>query len=276
MMANLPVPSLTSCKLVRTSRGEPCEGGAVSLTITGFSGASYQWFGPQSNLVSTEQNLVFGNVQPSASGDYYVVASLGGCTASSSPITLAVLGVPDIQTDNASVDINGEVEFSVIENDLLDTQAGFSVGVLQDVPAGQLENLGNGIFQFIPEPDFVGTVNFIYEICYKDCPLLCDFGFVNLTVEYQSQDCIATTIFTPNGDGVNEYFKFFCLENGGFSDNELLVFNQWGDQVFAASPYENDWSGTYNGKELPGGTYFYVFKPGAGLSEKKGFLTIMR
>ena len=116
----------------------------------------------------------------------------------------------------------------------------------------------------------------IYQICYDDCPALCDFGFVTLSVGYPKDECIATTIITPNDDGVNEYFKFFCLEGGNLTDNDLTIFNQWGDQVFKATPYENDWSGTYNGKELPGGTYYYVFRPGNGMKEIKGFVVIMR
>lgn len=262
--------------IIASVSGTSCEGGLISLQTNGIPGATYKWFSPQGNQVSTQQNFVLSNAQAFYNGPYYVEVNLGGCVATSLPVMVNVLEAPDPKADNIAVNIDKQVTFSVILNDIMDTLAAFTVDVLQGVTSGQLDNLGNGIFQFTPEKDFTGTVNFIYEICYDDCPALCDFGFVTLSVEYPNDKCIATTIITPNDDGVNEYFKFFCLEGGNLTDNELTIFNQWGDQVFKATPYENDWSGTFNGKELPGGTYFYVFRPGNGMKEVKGFVVIMR
>jgi len=87
-------------------------------------------------------------------------------------------------------------------------------------------------------------------------------------------------LITPNGDGLNERFIFEDLENNPtfFKDNEILIFNRWGDVVFQAKPYQNDWSGQNNtGQSLPGGTYYYVFK--LDLNEGrviKGDITIIR
>lgn len=87
-------------------------------------------------------------------------------------------------------------------------------------------------------------------------------------------------LITPNGDGLNEQFIFDeLIENPNTYDrNELIIFNRWGDIVFEAKPYQNNWSGQNNfGKTLPQGTYYYVFK--LDLNEGqiiKGDITIVR
>jgi gliding motility-associated-like protein len=63
------------------------------------------------------------------------------------------------------------------------------------------------------------------------------------------------TGFTPNNDGLNDYF--FVI--GNFSDYELRVFNEWGNQIFISDDQSIKWDGTYQGKEQPAGTYIYIF-----------------
>ncbi len=76
-------------------------------------------------------------------------------------------------------------------------------------------------------------------------------------------------IFIPDGfsphlqDGVNDFWEISGLNN--FQENKLTVVNRWGDVVYSAAPYQNDWDGRgNNGKLLPHGSYYYVLKLGAG------------
>ena len=66
-------------------------------------------------------------------------------------------------------------------------------------------------------------------------------------------------VITPNGDGVNDVWNISDL-NEIFQNHELTVINRWGDEVYRARPYNNDWGGTYNGQLLPDGTYYYIIK----------------
>jgi gliding motility-associated-like protein len=108
-----------------------------------------------------------------------------------------------------------------------------------------------------------------------------------------SQGCIATddmTItvvpycikpmeaFTPNGDGINDVWLVTngtgCLERA-----KAQVFNRYGAKVFESNDYKNNWDGTYNGKALPDGTYYFVitYKLITGSEEHmKGNVTILR
>jgi gliding motility-associated-like protein len=46
--------------------------------------------------------------------------------------------------------------------------------------------------------------------------------------------------------------------------------------VFYSDGYTNPWDGTYNGKPLPSGTYYYVIDLGNGDVPYKGDVTIIR
>ena len=71
-------------------------------------------------------------------------------------------------------------------------------------------------------------------------------------------------IFTPNGDGVNDYFEIGYGDEGKpindlndyFLSHKLTVINRWGRVVYESKDYKNDW----DGGSLPDGTYFYVLE----------------
>ncbi|MDR1973280.1 MAG: gliding motility-associated C-terminal domain-containing protein [Bacteroidales bacterium] len=54
--------------------------------------------------------------------------------------------------------------------------------------------------------------------------------------------------FSPNGDGINDIFM---------KDVDLLIFNRWGQQIFASTNKEG-WDGTYKGKPVAKGEYLYI------------------
>ena len=84
---------------------------------------------------------------------------------------------------------------------------------------------------------------------------------------------------TPNGDGSNDVFTIPILESDptGHPDNEIIIFNRWGDVVYQASPYNNDWAGTHKGQQLPEGTYYFVLRLDISEGEiMKGKVTILK
>lgn len=95
-------------------------------------------------------------------------------------------------------------------------------------------------------------------------------------------DCLTVyNEFSPNGDGVNDYFKIDCIES--YPDNVLQVFNRWGSLVFETKAYRNDWDGTPKGraiiqkeKLLPVGTYYYLLDLGDGSGPRTDWLYINR
>lgn len=81
---------------------------------------------------------------------------------------------------------------------------------------------------------------------------------------------------TPNSDGINDFFMIPCIETGNFPGNEVTIFNQWGDEIYRAAPYTNNWQGTYNGEDVPAGTYYYVISFDRNSAPEAGFLVIER
>ncbi|MBL7726037.1 MAG: gliding motility-associated C-terminal domain-containing protein, partial [Dinghuibacter sp.] len=61
--------------------------------------------------------------------------------------------------------------------------------------------------------------------------------------------------FTPNGDGKND---LWLITNGNcLASAKVSVYNRYGGKVYESENYKNDWNGTYNGKPVADGTYYY-------------------
>lgn len=85
---------------------------------------------------------------------------------------------------------------------------------------------------------------------------------VTVTVLNQPSTFIPSA-FTPNGDGLNDYFEFDLL---GATNIEVSIFNRWGQRVYynPTQPNgisnQNGWDGKVDGKEAPDDTYVYRMK----------------
>lgn len=66
--------------------------------------------------------------------------------------------------------------------------------------------------------------------------------------------------FSPNSDGVNDTWIIDGL--GLYPDNRLTIMNRWGNVVFEAEPYMNNWDGRSSAENepLPSATYWYVLE----------------
>jgi gliding motility-associated-like protein len=83
------------------------------------------------------------------------------------------------------------------------------------------------------------------------------------------------TGFTPNGDGHNDLFVIHGLEN--HPENQLLVFNRWGNVVYDRLNYKNDWGGeNREGEYLPNGTYFIILRLGSDATNLQGYVDLRR
>ncbi len=122
----------------------------------------------------------------------------------------------------------------------------------------------------------------------------CDTLFTHV-VDVFPVDLFIPNVFTPNGDGYNDYFVIKAKDasqqgtksalkfdgavqqykplNDYYEKTHLVIFNRLGRKVFESDNYKNDW----DGGGLPDGTYFYVLKC-QGFKDKnvvyKGSITI--
>jgi gliding motility-associated-like protein len=89
--------------------------------------------------------------------------------------------------------------------------------------------------------------------------------------------------FSPNGDLINDTWEINAGDpNNPLSVKELYpgarieVFTRWGTLVYRSDPgYPVPWNGTYQGRQLPLDSYYYVVDTGNG-KPLKGVLTIIK
>jgi gliding motility-associated-like protein len=86
--------------------------------------------------------------------------------------------------------------------------------------------------------------------------------------------------FSPDGDGVNDYFNPRDLLGKGLSTFEMTIYNRWGQVVFKTANLDGrGWDGKYNGVQQPQGVYVYVIEASFKDGQKethKGNVTLLR
>ncbi len=80
---------------------------------------------------------------------------------------------------------------------------------------------------------------------------------------------------TPNNDDINDAFYVENIE--AYKTSSVKIFNEYGQLIYSASPYNNDWKGTYNNARVADGTYYYVLtlKDIDKEKEFKGYISIL-
>ncbi|HOV10541.1 MAG TPA: gliding motility-associated C-terminal domain-containing protein, partial [Bacteroidales bacterium] len=83
-------------------------------------------------------------------------------------------------------------------------------------------------------------------------------------------------VFSPNGDGKNDMWVIGNIEL--YPENEIFVYNRWGNQVYSEKGYNNEKPLIWDGSNLTEGTYLYVLKINMCGVDKtyKDYITIVR
>lgn len=94
----------------------------------------------------------------------------------------------------------------------------------------------------------------------------------NLETDFER--IIIPNVFTPNGDGSNDFFEL------NFSYQSVTIFNRWGKKVYESKDNSHNWDGkTTAGADVPAGTYYYIIHRDASCGEnllEKGYVTLIR
>ena len=84
----------------------------------------------------------------------------------------------------------------------------------------------------------------------------------------------APNTFSPNGDGINDFWVIDKLAD--YPNPLVQVFDRNGQLVFQREGQYTPWDGTYQGMPVPVGTYYYVINPRNGQPSFSGSVTIIR
>ncbi len=96
-------------------------------------------------------------------------------------------------------------------------------------------------------------------------------------------DVFVPNIFTPNGDGLNDFVTVFTDSHIKIIDN-LKIFTRWGELVFERSNFlpnieAEGWDGTFRGQAMNPAVFAWVATiniPGEGIRIFKGDVTLIR
>jgi gliding motility-associated-like protein len=236
---------------------ELCAGDSLYLFSSDPYNGLYFWTGPN-GFISSLSSPTISNVIPNSSGMYYLEVYQEG--------TECLLGVDSIFIE---VVPNPSISGISLVSQYSDLCFGSEITLTASTDASNIVwtdidgvvFLGNPFSTTVQNGWVVVTVN-NGVICYNSSNAISDSLFI------QGVDCdlVIPDVFTPNGDGDNDYFVILGLEK--FQEGvSLFMFNRWGVQVYESTFYQNNWDGENTNdltigsqRRLPEGTYFYVIK----------------
>lgn len=239
-------------------------------------GSSGRWRGLDPSLTISDPESPTTMVGNLSVGDNFFVWEIdeGSCgLGSADTLVIEYKETSRAEDDIVIVPFQGVATFDPLENDFV--PANSSVNIPAAPAQGSLMDAGNGQFTFTAPPNFVGEVTIDYQLLSDGCTN----SMASITFRIgENADCGAPNIFTPNNDGVNDFFVVPCLlDTDEFPNSEVLIFNQWGDEVYRSPrPYQGNWDGRFNGEELPVGTYFYLIDFGDNRDSESGHVRIQR
>lgn len=180
--------------------------------------------------------------------------------------------------------------FNVSENDAIGKVIGTIISSSPDAGANLVYSILGGN-EFFSVDSTTGNLSTIQKIDYErgkqitfnvivtdlqNLPLFDTATItVNVTDEIETRQPLPVNNYmSPNNDGSND---FFTIDNPQlYVDYSLTIYNESGMEVFSiANNYQNNWDGTYKGKQLPTGVYFYVFSNSKTGDKFKGALNIV-
>lgn len=149
-----------------------------------------------------------------------------------------------------SATVNAGPDFTIVEGDqvMLTGSSNGNPAMIAWTPNSTLT--GANTFNPVAKP--TTTTNYTMAVLDQNGCTSFDNALVNV-IPY----CIKImNAFTPNGDGMNDRW---LVTNGAACTKRIsvAVYNRYGGIVYKNDNYNNDWDGTFNGKPVADGTYYY-------------------
>ncbi len=131
----------------------------------------------------------------------------------------------------------------------------------------------------IPNPIASPLSTTVYKVVGPDANGCEGEGTIQISVQGEA---VVTKLkpenfFSPNGDASNPFWVVGEIEN--YPQCSVAIYDDKGVRVFEATPYLNNWDGTFNGngKQLPDGVYYYIIRcAGEENNPRSGSITLLR
>lgn len=209
---------------------EFCTGGSAELSIQG-TYASILW--------STGETT--STITVTTGGTFSVtVTTIDNCEANTS-IDITEFNLPVISVDpaNPSVELGNSVQL----------EASGAITYVWD-PITGLDDPS------IANPLVTPEETTVYTVTGTDANNCVGTTEVTVTVIVPEPVLIPQLMFSPNGDGINDFWVIENIED--CVDCTLTIFDRSGIKVYEEVNYSQSWNGIFNGQELVEDVYYFV------------------
>jgi gliding motility-associated-like protein len=230
-----------------------CVGSSTVLAASG--GTVYQW-SPATGL--SNANTANPTASPTVTTTYTVTVSNITCSTTAS-VTVNVIQKPTADAGSDQKILKGQtarLNGAVTGNNV---QYHWS-------PASYLDNPNSLNPVATPPEDITYTLT---ATSANGCFIVSDDVFIKVFPQV-----IVPNTFTPNADGINDTWDIPALS--AYPNSVVLVFNRYGISVFKSIGYLKTWTGEYNGKQVPSGTYYYTIDLKDGSKIISGWVAVIR
>ena len=238
-----------------------CQPGSVILNGNASTGniATYQWFQlPNSSIANTATT----SVTPTSgiNGYYLEVSNATGCSTrdtvmvTANPLPVVNAGQDVVIIQGASTVLGG-------------SPTGPSGAIYYWSPYVGLNDSA------LANPTATPELTTVYTVMVTSAEGCIASDAVLVTV---SPTIVFGSGFSPNNDGANDLWQIDYIER--YPNCTVEVYNRWGELLFQSVGYHDKWDGTFKGKPLPVGTYYYIINLNDPLfpDALTGPLTILR
>jgi len=210
----------------------------LPLEFTG-SGTAFNWLRVteiNEEVISTERNVII-----SEGGNYRLEV------------------IDEIIIEGGEIICEGQFDFEVNTSELA-TILGIDI-LNQSINSQIIINVeGNGDYEFsLGNPDgpyqdsnIFNNVNLLNAIVFVR-----DRNGCGVVQRRFGQRLGFPTFFTPNQDGINDFWQIRGIVIDGETITQIQIFDRFGKQISDFDPFSRGWDGTYLGNQLPSGGYWY-------------------
>lgn len=231
-----------------------CLGDHTQLQASG--GLYYKWT-PSTGL--DHDDVANPVASPGETTTYSVNVSNDGCNDDSKAIKVTVRAIPVANGggnkkifEGQSIKLNGTVAGDEISN------VSWSPTTALDDPAS-----------VTPIASPTDDITYTMTVTSQNCGISTSTVFVRV----YKKVTIPNT-FSPNSDGINDRWNIDALIT--YPESSVMVFNRYGQVVYKSTGYPKAWDGTYNGKALPGGIYYYIIDLKNNTKKLAGWVMIVK
>ncbi|ALI99172.1 hypothetical protein DC20_09520 [Rufibacter tibetensis] len=244
----------------------------VVYTVTQVDGAvAYEWTVPTGWSIISGQGTTSITAIGQAGAGQVSVKAVNGC-GSSAAATLAVTVAPGLGTaleikDESTVCVGNQFSVPAI------TGVSYKWSIVSDLPGWSITS-GQGSNKVTlqgPADAPMSSARVVVEANNGTCSVT--LAGMDVTPRHLASQLHIPNVFSPNHDGKNDLWVVRNLLE--FPENELVIMNRWGSEVYRMKKYRNNW----NGSDLAEGTYYYVLRVRLCEGQEvthKGYVTIMR